>query len=164
MNIKEINIKSRVYRVKKLETKNILIVEKKYQDLKIYSTRYVQRKSIKMLSLNYYELIGKVEGHKVYFVITFYLYRGDQSFRKSSFINLSFQDLDTKHLKKVYIKVSLMKINSSREILLLHLKAPQLTWTICWAIQQRSIQWFSSFMQKHDYKNNYTDKDTFKSL
>ena len=64
LNIKEINIKSRVYRVKKLETKNILIVEKKYQDLKIYSTRYVQRKSIKMLSLNYYELIGKVEGHK----------------------------------------------------------------------------------------------------
>ena len=64
LNIKEINIKSRVYRVKKLETKNILIVEKKYQDLKIYSTRYIQRKSIKMLSLNYYELIGKVEGHK----------------------------------------------------------------------------------------------------
>ena len=64
LNIKEINIKSRVYRVKKLETKNILIVEKKYQDLKIYSTRYVQRKSIKMLSLNYYELIGKAEGHK----------------------------------------------------------------------------------------------------
>ena len=54
MHVKEINIKNRVYHYyfdnlikgKKLETKNILIDEKK--DLVIYFARYVHSKSIKM--------------------------------------------------------------------------------------------------------------------
>ena len=67
--IKEINIKKRVYnyyfdklvKEKKLETKNMLIDEKNYKDLVIYFTKYVCRKSIKMLSLHYYEFMGKIE-------------------------------------------------------------------------------------------------------
>ena len=49
---------------KKLETKNILIDEKNYKGLVIYFTRYVHSKSIKMLSLYYPKLIGKIEEHK----------------------------------------------------------------------------------------------------
>ena len=75
MHAKEINIKNRVYnyyfdkliKAKKLETKNILIDEKNYKDFVIYFTRYVYRKSIKILSLHYHEIgkiIGKIEGHK----------------------------------------------------------------------------------------------------
>ena len=59
MHIKEINFKSRLYnyyfenlvKAKKLETKNILIDEKKNKDFMIYITRYVYSKSIKMLTL-----------------------------------------------------------------------------------------------------------------
>ena len=69
MYIKEINIKNRVYnyffgnlvRAKKLETKDILINDTKYEDLVIYFTTYVHRKSIKTVSLYYYELMGKVK-------------------------------------------------------------------------------------------------------
>ena len=55
MQFKEINIKNRLYKYyfdylikakKKIETKNILINEKNYKDLIIYSTRYDCRKSI----------------------------------------------------------------------------------------------------------------------
>ena len=46
---------------KKLETKTILINEKIYEDLAIYFTRYDHGKSIKMLSLYYHELVGKIE-------------------------------------------------------------------------------------------------------
>ena len=70
MHIKEINIRNlRLYnyyfdkliKAKKLETKNMLINEKNYKDLVNYFTRNVCRKSIKMLSLHYHELMGKIE-------------------------------------------------------------------------------------------------------
>ena len=35
--------------------------EKNYKDLVIYFIRYVHSKSIKVLILHYYELIGKIE-------------------------------------------------------------------------------------------------------
>ena len=72
MQIQKIIIKNWVYnyhfdnlvKAKKLETKNIPIIEKNYKDLTIiYVTRNVHRKSIKMLCLHYYELIGKIEEH-----------------------------------------------------------------------------------------------------
>ena len=71
MNIKESNIKSIVYsyyfdnliRANKIETENILIDVKNYKDLVAYFTRYVHQKLIKMLSLYYYDLIGKIEKH-----------------------------------------------------------------------------------------------------
>ena len=71
-DIQEIIIKNRVYNyhsdnlveAEKLDTKNILIDEKNYQDLTIYFTRYVYSKSIKMLSLHYPELMGKIEEHQ----------------------------------------------------------------------------------------------------
>ena len=71
-DIQEIIIKNRVYNyhsdnlveAEKLDTKNILIDEKNYQDLTIYFTRYVYCKSIKMLSLHYPELMGKIEEHQ----------------------------------------------------------------------------------------------------
>ena len=47
-----------------LETKNSLIDEKNYKDLVIYHTRDVHWKSIKMLSMHYHELLGKIEEHK----------------------------------------------------------------------------------------------------
>ena len=47
-----------------LETENILIDEKNYKDLVIYFTKYVSSKSIKILSLHYYELMGKIEAHE----------------------------------------------------------------------------------------------------
>ena len=66
MHIGKINIKRRVYNYyldilikrKILEIKNILINEK------ICFTRYVYSKSIKRLSLHYYELMGKTEEHE----------------------------------------------------------------------------------------------------
>ena len=71
MHIKEINIKNRVYNYfdnlinpKKLETKYILLEEKSYKDLVFYFTRYIQRKSIKMMSLYYQELMGKIKKHE----------------------------------------------------------------------------------------------------
>ena len=72
MHIKEISIKNRVYnyyfdnliKAKKLETKNILIDEKIFKDLVIYFTRYDHSKSVKLLSLHYHELIGKIEEHE----------------------------------------------------------------------------------------------------
>ena len=65
MHLKEINIKNHVYNYfdslikakKKIETKNILIDEKNYKHLVIYFTSYVDKKSMKMLSLYYHELM-----------------------------------------------------------------------------------------------------------
>ena len=77
--INEINIKNRENRVykyifdnlvkttttttttTKIETKNVLIDEKNYKDLVIYFSRYVHSKSMKILSLEYDELMGKNE-------------------------------------------------------------------------------------------------------
>ena len=72
MHSKEINIKNRVnnyyfdklVKAKKLEIKIILIDEKNCKDLVTYFTRYVHSKSIKMLSLYYYGLMGKIEEHE----------------------------------------------------------------------------------------------------
>ena len=69
---KEINIKNRVYnyysdnlvRAKNLELKEILIDEKNYMDLLILFSRYVNKKSIKLLSLHYRELKEKMEEHE----------------------------------------------------------------------------------------------------
>ena len=60
MHIREIDLENRVQnyffdnlmKAKKIETKNISIDEKNYKDLLINFTRYVQSKSIKMLSLH----------------------------------------------------------------------------------------------------------------
>ena len=48
----------------KLETKNVLIDEKNYKDLAIYFNRYDRSKLIKILSLYFHELIGKIEKMK----------------------------------------------------------------------------------------------------
>ena len=48
-------------KAKKIAIKNVLMDEKNYKDLVIYFTRYVHSKSIKIFSLNYYELMGKIE-------------------------------------------------------------------------------------------------------
>ena len=48
-------------KTKKLETKNTLIDEKNYRHLVIYFTVYFHSKSMKMLSLYYHELTGKVK-------------------------------------------------------------------------------------------------------
>ena len=72
MHIKEINIKNRVYNyyfdnlveAKKLETQNILIAEKNYNDLVINFPRYVHSKSTKMLRLHYHELMGTIKEHE----------------------------------------------------------------------------------------------------
>ena len=66
MQIKEINIKRGVHKyyfdnlikAKNLESKNILIDEKTCKNLVIYFTRYVHKKSMKMLIVDYHELIG----------------------------------------------------------------------------------------------------------
>ena len=68
----EVNIKNRVHnyyfdnliKAKKIETKNILIDEKNYNYFLIYFTKYVYRKSRKMLSLHYHELMKKIEEHE----------------------------------------------------------------------------------------------------
>ena len=39
-------------------------MRKSYKNLTIYSTRYVHKKSIRILSLHYHELMGKTEEHK----------------------------------------------------------------------------------------------------
>ena len=69
MHTKEIYIKKQVFdyygnfiKPKKLETKNILINEKHYMDLVIYSTRN-DRVKIIMLSLYYHELMGMPKEH-----------------------------------------------------------------------------------------------------
>ena len=72
MHINEINIKNQVYiyysdnvvKGKKIETKNLLFNEKNYKDLVFYFARYVHSEAIKMLSLYYYELMGKVKEHE----------------------------------------------------------------------------------------------------
>ena len=51
-------------KAKKLKTIYILIVKKRYKSLVISFTRYVHKKSIKMLRLNYHESIEKIEEHK----------------------------------------------------------------------------------------------------
>ena len=58
------NIIQKFGQSKKLETRNILIDEKNYEDLTINFTRYVHSKSIKMFSLHYHELIEKVKEHE----------------------------------------------------------------------------------------------------
>ena len=68
MHIQEINITNGIcnyhfdnlVKAKKLKTKNILIDKKNNKDLTIYFSVYVHSKSIKMLSLYYHELIGKM--------------------------------------------------------------------------------------------------------
>ena len=72
MHIQGINIKNRVYnyyldnlvKAKKIDAKNILIGKKSYKDLVIYFTKYLQNKSINMLSLYYHELMRKVKKHE----------------------------------------------------------------------------------------------------
>ena len=72
MHIQEINIKNRVHsynfdnlvKAKKVETKNSLIDEKNYKTFTIYFTIYVHSKAIKMLSLHYHKLMGKIEKHE----------------------------------------------------------------------------------------------------
>ena len=58
-----------------METKNILVDEKNYNDLVIYFTRYVRIKSIKMISLCYRELMGKIKEHegKKYLMVDDYI-------------------------------------------------------------------------------------------
>ena len=83
MHIHKINIKNRVYsydfdnlvKAKILDTKNILIDKKNYKDLTIYFTRYVHRKLIKMLSLHYHEVMGKIKEHegKKYLMVNDYM-------------------------------------------------------------------------------------------
>ena len=51
--------------LEKLETENLLIDEKNYKDLLTYFINYVNSKSLKMLSLHHYQLMGKIEGHKL---------------------------------------------------------------------------------------------------
>ena len=62
-------------KAKKLETKNILIDKKNYEDLMIYFTRYVHKKSIKILSLHYHELMENIEEHegKKYLIVDGYM-------------------------------------------------------------------------------------------
>ena len=50
-------------KAKKLDTKRFSIDKKNYKDLTIYFARHNYVKSMKMLSLYYYELIGKIEEH-----------------------------------------------------------------------------------------------------
>ena len=68
MHIQEINITNGIcnyhfdnlVKAKKLKAKNFLIDKKNNKDLTIYFSIYVHSKSIKMLSLHYHELIGKM--------------------------------------------------------------------------------------------------------
>ena len=66
-----INIKNRAHshsedlmKPNKVETKNILIDEKKFKDLIIYFTRYINLRSMKMLSRYFCKLIGKIKEHE----------------------------------------------------------------------------------------------------
>ena len=56
------NYQGNLIKAKILETKNILIDEKNFNDLTVCFTRYDYGKLIKMLSL-YYELVGKIKEH-----------------------------------------------------------------------------------------------------
>ena len=60
-------------KTKKLETKIIIINEKNYKNLTKYFTRFVQSNSIKILSLHYHELMGKIKEHegKNYLMVNF---------------------------------------------------------------------------------------------
>ena len=49
---------------KQKKSKNIVIDNKNYKGLVNYFTRYVHSKPIKVVSLNYHELIGKIEEHE----------------------------------------------------------------------------------------------------
>ena len=51
-------------KTRKLETKEILINKKIYKDFVIYFTRYDHGKTIKMLSLYYHKLVGKMEEYE----------------------------------------------------------------------------------------------------
>ena len=70
--INKISVKKGVYdyyfdnlvKLKNLDTKFILIDQKNYKSLMIYVTIYVDKKWIKLLSLNFHELVGKIEEHK----------------------------------------------------------------------------------------------------
>ena len=66
-----INIKNQVHnhsddliKPEKIETKNILI-DKNFKDVAIYFTRYVKYLPIKILSLYFHKLMGKIEQHQV---------------------------------------------------------------------------------------------------
>ena len=66
-----INIKSPIHdhsddliKLGQIEIKNILVHEKNVKDLVIYFARYVNCKLIKMWSLYFQKLIGKIEEHK----------------------------------------------------------------------------------------------------
>ena len=50
--------------LKKSQTETILIDDKSCKDLMIYFTRYVHNNLLKILSLHYYDLIGKIEEHE----------------------------------------------------------------------------------------------------
>ena len=71
-HVEEINVKNKVWnyycdnlvKEKKLETKNILIDKKNWNDLVIYFTRYVHNKSKKTLGLHYHKLMEKIEEHE----------------------------------------------------------------------------------------------------
>ena len=62
-------------KAKKLKTINILIVKKRYKNFVISFTRYVHKKSTKMLHLNYHESIEKIEKHKrkKYLMVDYYM-------------------------------------------------------------------------------------------
>ena len=48
----------------KIETKNTLIDEENFKDIVVYFTWYVHCKSIKMLSMYSYKLMGKIKKHE----------------------------------------------------------------------------------------------------
>ena len=48
----------------KLETKNILMDEKNYENLVLYLTNYVSSKSKKILSLYYHRVMEKIKLHE----------------------------------------------------------------------------------------------------
>ena len=71
MHTKNICIKNQVFhyhddliKSKKVETKNIVIDEKSYKDLVLYTARYDRNKTLTMLNLYYNELMGKIKEHK----------------------------------------------------------------------------------------------------
>ena len=48
----------------KIKTNNVLIHEENIKNLVVYFTKYVNSKSMKMLSLHFYKLLGKTEEHE----------------------------------------------------------------------------------------------------
>ena len=77
INIKNLicNYSNNLIESEKLETENILIFEEKYKDLVICFISYVNSKLIKMLSLHYDKLMGKIEEHegKKYLIVDNYM-------------------------------------------------------------------------------------------